>query len=245
MTSSHPTYLDPSSSSPPSLPLDPSHSSALQGNAFDEAKAINQSLTTLGRCIEILASGSFTPDFSPTLCYSFHPPSRRTAICTSIPSPLTLCPSSPPSQAFDISPFLESSSLPRSLMTLIPVSSPLLPSQPTPQPTLPPSLPAAGKKERPPFRESKLTRLLSNAIGGGAKTTLIVCVAPTVSDQFETVNSLEFGLQAMNVVVKAKVNASTDYNSLTASLMSQRDKKLQPLRQLECKVTTDATTAKF
>ncbi|KAL1520241.1 hypothetical protein AB1Y20_023711 [Prymnesium parvum] len=123
--------------------------SGVEGSAFDEAKAINQSLTTLGRCIEILASG---------------------------------------------------------------------------------------KKERPPFRESKLTRLLSNAIGGGAKTTLIVCVAPTVSDQFETVNSLEFGLQAMNVIVKAKINASTDYNSLTASLMNQRDMKLKPLRELECKV---------
>ena len=48
---------------------------------------------------------------------------------------------------------------------------------------------------QPPFRESKLTRLLSNAIGGGAKTTLVVCVAPTMTDQFETVNSLDFGQQ--------------------------------------------------
>jgi hypothetical protein len=120
-----------------------------QGSAFDEAKAINQSLTILGRCIEILASN---------------------------------------------------------------------------------------KKERPPFRESKLTRLLSNAIGGAAKTTLIVCVAPTMTDQFETTNSLEFGQQAMNVVVRAKVNASTDYSSLTASLMAQRDAKQKPIHQLEMKV---------
>merc|ERR1719331_3523548 len=123
--------------------------SGVEGAAFDEAKAINQSLTTLGRCIEVLASN---------------------------------------------------------------------------------------KKEKPPFRESKLTRLLSNAIGGAAKTTLIVCVAPTMTDQFETTNSLEFGQQAMNVVVRAKVNAATDYSSLTASLMAQRDKKQKPIRELEIKV---------
>ena len=45
---------------------------------------------------------------------------------------------------------------------------------------------ASNKKEKPPFRESKLTRLLSNAIGGGAKTCLIICVAPTIIDQVET-----------------------------------------------------------
>ena len=123
--------------------------SGVEGAAFDEAKAINQSLTTLGRCIEVLASG---------------------------------------------------------------------------------------KKEKPPFRESKLTRLLSNAIGGGAKTTLIVCTAPTMTDQFETTNTLDFGQQAMNVVVRAKVNASTDYGSLTASLLSQRDKKQKPIRELEARV---------
>ena len=123
--------------------------SGVEGAAFDEAKAINQSLTTLGRCIEVLASN---------------------------------------------------------------------------------------KKEKPPFRESKLTRLLSNAIGGGAKTTLVICCAPTMTDQFETVGSLDFGQQAMNVVVRAKVNASTDYGSLTASLLSQRDKKQKPIRELECKV---------
>ena len=89
---------------------------------------------------------------------------------------------------------------------------------------------ASNKKEKPPFRESKLTRLLSNAIGGAAKTTLIVCVAPTMTDQFETVNSLDFGQQAMNVVVRAKVNASTDFGSLTASLLAQR---VDPRRRVE------------
>ena len=57
-----------------------------------------------------------------------------------------------------------------------------------------------------------------------------------MTDQFETVGSLDFGQQAMNVVVRAKINASTDYASLTASLLAQRDMKQKPIRELEVKV---------
>ena len=40
----------------------------------------------------------------------------------------------------------------------------------------------------------------------------------------------------MNVVVRARVNASTDFSSLCASLMAQRDAKQKPIHQLELKV---------
>ena len=43
----------------------------------------------------------------------------------------------------------------------------------------------------------------------------------------------------MKVVVRAKVNATTDLASLTASLTAQRDAKLRPLRCLEIKVLKD------
>eukprot|EP00967_Tisochrysis_lutea_P119572 scaffold195309_cov32-Tisochrysis_lutea.AAC.2 len=63
------------------------------------------------------------------------------------------------------------------------------------------ALASDNKRERPPFRESKLTRLLSPALGGAANTCLVVCVAPTMSDKFETVNSLEFGQQVSCIVL--------------------------------------------
>ena len=67
------------------------------------------------------------------------------------------------------------------------------------------ALAAAGQKgaPKPPFRETKLTRLLSGAFGGRANTALCVCVAPSSSDAFETLNSLQFGQQAMSVKVRA------------------------------------------
>ena len=40
----------------------------------------------------------------------------------------------------------------------------------------------------------------------------------------------------MNVVVRAKVNASTDYGSLCASLLAQKDKKYKPIRELELSI---------
>ena len=58
------------------------------------------------------------------------------------------------------------------------------------------ALAAGPKAGKPPFRETKLTRLLSGAFGGRANTALCVCVAPSQRDAFETLNSLQFGQQA-------------------------------------------------
>ncbi|KAL1495625.1 hypothetical protein AB1Y20_016492 [Prymnesium parvum] len=76
------------------------------------------------------------------------------------------------------------------------------------------ALAAGPKAGKPPFRETKLTRLLSSTFGGRANTVLVVCVAPTCSDSFETLNSLQFGQQAMSVKVQAKVNATVDMLAL-------------------------------
>lgn len=43
-----------------------------------------------------------------------------------------------------------------------------------------------------PYRGSLLTKLLSNAIGGRARTVLIACVAPTVDSADETISTLRF-----------------------------------------------------
>lgn len=80
------------------------------------------------------------------------------------------------------------------------------------------ALAAGPKAGKPPFRETKLTRLLSSTFGGRANTVLVVCVAPSTSDSFETLNSLQFGQQAMSVKVQAKVNATVDMNSLEEEL---------------------------
>lgn len=57
-----------------------------------------------------------------------------------------------------------------------------------------------------PFRDSKLTRLLQESLGGNAKTSMIVAVRGTGDHAEETHQSLEFGSRAMHVQTHAEVN---------------------------------------
>ena len=57
-----------------------------------------------------------------------------------------------------------------------------------------------------PFRDSKLTRLLQESLGGNAKTSMVVAVRGDGDHAEETYQSLEFGCRAMNVQTHAEVN---------------------------------------
>merc|ERR1719230_2542336 len=50
-----------------------------------------------------------------------------------------------------------------------------------------------------PYRDSKLTHMLSDALGGNCRTSLVVCVSPAAADTAETAAALEFGARAMKV----------------------------------------------
>ena len=133
--------------------------SGVEGQGFDEACSINQSLTTLGRCIQLLAVAS-----------------RGKA-----------------------------------------------------------------RGERLPFRESKLTRLLSPALGGSglgaaARTTLVCCVSPSAMDRHETLSTLEFGANAARVLVKAQRTMGVDYRSLAAELQAELDIRALPSLGLEAEL---------
>lgn len=53
---------------------------------------------------------------------------------------------------------------------------------------------ALASKHRPhvPYRDSKLTRILQDSLGGNTRTILIACVAPTIVHSSESVSSLQF-----------------------------------------------------
>jgi len=65
---------------------------------------------------------------------------------------------------------------------------------------------ASGTAAHIPFRDSKLTRLLQESLGGNARTSLVVAVADAAEHVEETLQSLQFGSRAMRVVTQAKVN---------------------------------------
>ncbi|GAX79215.1 hypothetical protein CEUSTIGMA_g6655.t1 [Chlamydomonas eustigma] len=91
----------------------------------------------------------------------------------------------------------------------------------------------ASENPHVPFRESKLTRLLQESLGGNAKTTLVVCVADAVQHADETLQSLQFGSRAMCVKNKPVVNERMDYRVLHAELLSQFDTVHDRTHELE------------
>jgi hypothetical protein len=71
----------------------------------------------------------------------------------------------------------------------------------------------AGKKEFVPYRDSKLTRLLQDSLGGNTNTCLIATVAPVSDCSEESISTLKFADRAKQVMIRVKaneVNASDD-----------------------------------
>lgn len=62
------------------------------------------------------------------------------------------------------------------------------------------------KKEHVPYRDSKLTRILQESLGGNAKTTLIINCSMCSYNDKETLSTLRFGARAKNIKNKPKIN---------------------------------------
>ncbi|CAB5380623.1 uncharacterized protein OCT59_016502 [Rhizophagus irregularis] len=57
-----------------------------------------------------------------------------------------------------------------------------------------------------PYRDSKLTRLLQDSLGGNAQTLMIACVSPAEYNISETINTLKYANRARNIKNSAIVN---------------------------------------
>jgi hypothetical protein len=97
------------------------------------------------------------------------------------------------------------------------------------------------------YRDSKLTRLLQDSLGGNAKTSLIVTVSPSTYNTDETVSSLLFANRAMKVQNKPVINEDIDYRALNAKLQEELDKLNDEYGKLKIeyeKVVTELETLK-
>ncbi|OIW28414.1 kinesin-domain-containing protein [Coniochaeta ligniaria NRRL 30616] len=75
-----------------------------------------------------------------------------------------------------------------------------------------------GKSSHIPYRDSKLTRILQESLGGNSRTTLIVNCSPSSYNDAETLSTLRFGMRAKSIKNKAKVNAELSPAELKAML---------------------------
>ncbi|CAF1374135.1 unnamed protein product [Adineta steineri] len=57
-----------------------------------------------------------------------------------------------------------------------------------------------------PYRDSKLTRLLQDSLGGNSRTLMIACISPVDRDFSETKSTLNYAQRARNIRNRVKVN---------------------------------------
>ena len=75
-----------------------------------------------------------------------------------------------------------------------------------------------GKSQHIPYRDSKLTRILQESLGGNSRTTLIINCSPSSYNDAETLGTIKFGMRAKSIKNKAKVNAEISPAELKALL---------------------------
>ncbi|XP_028302467.1 kinesin-like protein KIF21B isoform X2 [Gouania willdenowi] len=67
-----------------------------------------------------------------------------------------------------------------------------------------------------PYRDSKLTRLLQDSLGGNSHTVMIACISPSDRDFMETLNTLKYANRARNIKNKVVVNQDKTSQQISA-----------------------------
>ncbi|OMJ68334.1 hypothetical protein SteCoe_34253 [Stentor coeruleus] len=96
-----------------------------------------------------------------------------------------------------------------------------------------------GKSTHIPYRDSKLTRVLQDSLGGNSKTSLIVTCSPSPYNESETISSLRFGVRAKTIKNKPKINREytvAELKLLLAKSKEEIDKRDKIITRLEDKL---------
>jgi hypothetical protein len=106
-----------------------------------------------------------------------------------------------------------------------------------------------------PYRDSKLTRLLQDSLGGNSRTIMVACISPADSNVEESVNTMRYAQRARNIKNSAVRNVVVTAMSATEAAAIRRENQILKLQvlQLTAKVNgqlsstmtgTDASEAK-
>ena len=92
-----------------------------------------------------------------------------------------------------------------------------------------------------PYRDSKLTRILEDSLGGNCKTTMMAMISPSADAFGETQSTLKFATRAKKIKNEARINEDIDQRALLRKyeielrrLKTELDKK-----NAECAMKTD------
>nr|GMD12475.1 kinesin-like protein KIN-5D [Ipomoea batatas] len=78
-----------------------------------------------------------------------------------------------------------------------------------------------------PYRDSKLTRLLRDSLGGKTKTCIIATIAPSMTCLEETLSTLDYAHRAKNIKNKPEINQKMMKSAMIKDLYSEIDRLKQ------------------
>ncbi|KAF7557213.1 hypothetical protein G7046_g6095 [Stylonectria norvegica] len=75
-----------------------------------------------------------------------------------------------------------------------------------------------------PYRESKLTRLLQDSLGGRTKTCIIATISPAKTNLEETISTLDYAFRAKNIRNKPQLNPMVEKKTLLRDFTNEIEK---------------------
>ena len=100
---------------------------------------------------------------------------------------------------------------------------------------------AKGEKVHVPYRQSKLTRLLQEALGGNSQTLFLACISPSDTNASETLSTLHYANRARNI--KNAPTKNVDANILELKRLRNLNNILQ-CELVKCRFDTSSAKEK-
>ncbi|CAO3623053.1 unnamed protein product [Cunninghamella echinulata] len=92
-----------------------------------------------------------------------------------------------------------------------------------------------------PYRDSKLTRLLQDSLGGNSHTLMLACISPSITDYTETLNTLKYANRARNIQNRVEINV--DYEGSPEELTYLRNQLVKLKMQLSSTYRRSSTSS--
>mmetsp|Transcript_1743 Transcript_1743/g.3817 ORF Transcript_1743/g.3817 Transcript_1743/m.3817 type:complete len:784 (+) Transcript_1743:100-2451(+) len=98
---------------------------------------------------------------------------------------------------------------------------------------------ALSEKKKPPYRDSKLTRLLQDSLGGNSRTLLLACASPAACNLEESINTLRYASRARKIQNTATRNLVENISPEEAAALKRENQLLkQQVAELQQTIRT-------